>query len=116
MKLKLDENIGRKAHQVLVDLGYDVHTVHDEGLRGAADKGVLSAAFSEGRVLVTQDRDFIELVRMIAPHCGIFWVRLRAENQKHLPAYLHSWFADAATASQWAGRFVIARESVIRVR
>lgn len=109
LRLKLDENLGLRSYQALVALGYDVHSVHDEGLRGAIDERVLGAAFAEARLLVTQDRDFADFVRSAAPNGGVFWIRLPARQQRNLPEYLSSWFRNPDVAARRAGQFVIAR-------
>lgn len=38
MKLKLDENIGRRGLELLSASGHDVMTVRDQGLRGISDE------------------------------------------------------------------------------
>ena len=63
MRLKLDENIGRRAAAFLTSAGHDVATVPDERLSGAADAAVLEAAVGERRVLITLDHDFGNVLR-----------------------------------------------------
>lgn len=48
--------------QPLLAVGHDVVHLHDLGLRGAPDPAVVEAAVGAGRVLVTLDTDFGELV------------------------------------------------------
>ena len=38
MKLKLDENIGRRGLELLKAAGHEVDTVRDQGLQGARDE------------------------------------------------------------------------------
>jgi hypothetical protein len=63
VKLKLDENIGRRGIELLTASGHDVTTVWDQGLRGVTDETLFEICASEGRVLVTLDRDFGEVRR-----------------------------------------------------
>jgi predicted nuclease of predicted toxin-antitoxin system len=58
MKFKLDENLGRSIQAMLEDAGHEAPTVRDQTLRGSPDPVVLSAAQQEGRVLITMDHDF----------------------------------------------------------
>ena len=78
MKLKLDENLGRRWAQQLRNAGHDVHTIWDEHLSGASDIEVLAAAVSESRALVTIDLDFANPIRFppTGAH-GIVVLRLR---------------------------------------
>lgn len=40
MKLELDENPGRRCRQILNEAGYDVTTVHEQGMAGCADDDI----------------------------------------------------------------------------
>ena len=62
MRIKRDENLPRRLAPRLRDLGHDVHTPDDEGLRGAEDGSIWEATQREQRFLITQDLDF--------PTCG----------------------------------------------
>jgi predicted nuclease of predicted toxin-antitoxin system len=78
VKLKLDENLGRRWAVQLRDAGHDVHTIWDEQLSGASDADVLAAAVNETRVLVTLDLDFANPIRFPpANTAGIAVLRTR---------------------------------------
>ena len=51
--------------------GVDVLTVIEAGLLGAGDEEHLARANSEGRVIFTQDDDFLRLHASGRPHAGI---------------------------------------------
>jgi hypothetical protein len=63
VKLKVDENIGRRGIELLQQHGLDVMNVHEQGLGGAPDDQIFEACVSEGRTLVTLDRDFGQVPR-----------------------------------------------------
>lgn len=63
MKFKLDENIGRRGLEVLKASGHDVMTVVEQHLHGISDEELFEVCSSEGRVLVTLDRDFGQVTR-----------------------------------------------------
>ncbi len=63
MKVKLDENIGRRGQGLLQAAGHDVMTVRDQGLGGATDEKLFDVCAEEGRVLITLDRDFGKVTR-----------------------------------------------------
>ncbi len=58
MKLKLDENLGRQAEELLRRQGHDVQTVAAEKLWGSEDAHLIQICRSEGRCLVTLDMEF----------------------------------------------------------
>ncbi len=62
MKFFLDVCVAsRILHRTLVDLGHDVLSARDVDAN-ASDEALLAIACREGRVLVTEDKDFGELV------------------------------------------------------
>jgi predicted nuclease of predicted toxin-antitoxin system len=76
MNLVADENIDR---QIVERLRYDGHTVEwiAEFLPSASDEEVLRRAADGNAVLVTEDKDFGELVyRRRMAHTGVLLVRL----------------------------------------
>lgn len=76
MKFKLDENLPVELASDLRTLGYDVDTVHDEGLRGAADPAVVDAALAADRILFTLDKGIANLQRYpVHQHAGVVLFR-----------------------------------------
>src|SRR5438132_13269252 len=61
MRFLADENVSRLVVAQLRAAGFDVASVR-ETRPGASDKDVLDEADSDDRVLITEDRDFGELV------------------------------------------------------
>jgi len=62
VKFLLDECISTRLAPLLADAGHDVIHVSDRDLAGQVDDHVLTAARDEGRVLVSADTDFGELL------------------------------------------------------
>lgn len=58
MKLKLDENLGKRCIEMLVSAGHDAATAQSQQLPGAGDRELIEACRAEGRSLVTLDLDF----------------------------------------------------------
>ncbi|HET9742904.1 MAG TPA: DUF5615 family PIN-like protein [Terriglobales bacterium] len=58
MKLKLDENLGKRGRELLVHAGHDVATVQSESLQTAEDLEVIELCRREQRALVSLDLDF----------------------------------------------------------
>ena len=58
MRIKLDENFGRRGVEVLRTAGHDASTVIEQGLNGASDQELLQTCTAEKRCLVSLDLDF----------------------------------------------------------
>jgi uncharacterized protein with PIN domain len=71
VKFYTDEHTARAVVRGLRHRGADVLTVPEAGLLSASDEQHLERARSEGRVLFTQDDDFLRLHAAGVPHAGI---------------------------------------------
>jgi predicted nuclease of predicted toxin-antitoxin system len=77
MKLKLDENLGRRAIELLTQAGHSVATVASEGLWSVADENLIEICRREDRCLVTLDLDFSNpLLFKPSKYAGIAVLRL----------------------------------------
>ncbi len=88
MKCYLDENLSPRVAEIARGQGgLDVVTAHDVGLLEAPDDLHLRYAASEGRYLVTRDReDFLALTLAAfeaqAPHAGVLIVSRTLPNDR----------------------------------
>lgn len=77
MKFLIDESADARLASYLNECGYDATLVARHHRPGIPDWQVLMVARSEDRVLITDDRDFGDLVfRQHQPHAGIIYFRL----------------------------------------
>ena len=77
MKLKLDENLGRRCASLLSEAGHDVATVPEEDMCSASDTRLVLACRDEERCLVTLDLDFANPLRFRpSEYGGIVVLRL----------------------------------------
>ena len=116
MKVKLNENIPASVMPALEGLGHSVDTVAGEGLKGALDESVWSAAGARGRFLVTQDLDFSDIHRFTpGTHPGVLLVRLREPGRTEVRRRVEALFRTEDVES-WVGCFVVATDRKVRVR
>lgn len=69
----LDENCTKAIAKGLRRHGIDVTTTPEAGLLGATDEEQLAYGLSLGRVIFTQDRDFLRIQAAGIPHAGIVY-------------------------------------------
>ena len=73
----LDQSADARLVPFLRSLGHDATRVGADYRPGLSDVDVLAIAYNEGRLLVTDDRDFGELVfQRGLPHAGVIYLRL----------------------------------------
>ncbi|MGD0656271.1 MAG: DUF5615 family PIN-like protein [Thermoguttaceae bacterium] len=73
IRLYLDEHVAKAVARGLRQRGVDVRTVAEAELLGASDETHLEFVQSEGRVIFTQDNDFLNLVSQGFSHPGIVY-------------------------------------------
>src|SRR5436853_6422033 len=88
MKFLLDANVEYRLATYLLSLGHNAKTIARDYPSALADQEVLSIAVQEKRVLLTNDRDYGELIfRQHLSHYGIIYFRLK--NSKDIAIKLH---------------------------
>lgn len=114
MRFIVDESTGAAVVRHLRAAGHDVLAVADR-MPQAHDPDILAAAAREGRVLVTNDKDFGELIfRGGQPHRGVLLLRLQDEssaNRVRVVQTVLEWYADRLHDS-----FVVATDGYVRIR
>ena len=109
-----NENLPRSAVEALCAEGHNVAWVRAEA-PGATDEQVLARARSDGRVLLTFDKDFGELVlkRGRSASHGVVLFRMPLER----PADVASRVVEALrTRDDWANHFSVVESQRIRMR
>jgi predicted nuclease of predicted toxin-antitoxin system len=75
IRFHLDENVSSAIADGLIRRGIDVSTTPEEGLIASSDEAQLAFALSQGRVIFTQDDDFLRLNQAGFTHAGIVYCR-----------------------------------------
>ena len=74
MKFYFDEHIDPAIAQGLKSRGIDVKTTAEAGKLSASDSEQIETAYTENRVIVTADRDFLILASENYKHKGIIFI------------------------------------------
>ena len=94
ISVKLDENLGLSAIELLRHAGYAAERVYDEGLSGAKDSVVWQRVCQEHRFFITLDLDFAD-IRRFPPgsHPGVLLLRPRSRSRDAVLSVLRRVFA-----------------------
>ena len=114
MRFMVDESTGAAVVEYLRSSGHDVLAVA-ELMRQADDPDILTSALNEDRILITNDKDFGELVyRTGRTHPGVLLLRLHNESSANRVRVVKSVLGKYA--DRLARQFVVATESNVRIR
>lgn len=114
IKFLVDENVGISVVGWLKSEGYDVISA-EESLRSLKDRAILSKAVEEERIIITNDKDFGELVfNFNLSHKGIILLRLKDESSRNKIRVI-SQLLDKYN-KQIPNSFIVATEDKIRIR
>src|SRR4051794_24410171 len=76
MKLLLDQDVYEITARLLISLEFDVVRVSELGMASASDEENLKKAIETGRIFVTRDRDYGNLVFIKEIKCGVLYLRV----------------------------------------
>ncbi|MBI5876807.1 MAG: DUF5615 family PIN-like protein [Chloroflexi bacterium] len=114
MRLIADENFPQAAIDALRSEGHDVLSIRLDA-PGSRDSPVLARAVSDGRILLTFDKDFGELAFKagLPAACDVILFRISAPSPTHVARIT---VAALASREDWAGHFAVVENTRIRVR
>ncbi|MCP4373541.1 MAG: hypothetical protein GY797_36370 [Deltaproteobacteria bacterium] len=112
MRFIVDECTGHAVARWLRTQGHDVFSVYDEA-RGLDDDEIIRKAYTDNRILITNDKDFGEKIfRGRHPHKGVILLRLDDERYRNKIAVLQSFLDNYA--ARIAHQFVVITETKVR--
>lgn len=114
MQLLANENVPRLTVEALRTAGHDLIWARTD-MAGSSDEEVLARATTEGRILLTHDKDFGVLAfhAGLPATCGIILIRLgKADPDRVVTRTVEA----VASRSDWAGHFSVIDERRIRMR
>jgi predicted nuclease of predicted toxin-antitoxin system len=112
MRFLVDECTGPAVALWLRERHHDVFSVFEQG-RGMGDDEVIHQAFSENRILITNDKDFGEQAyRERRPHRGVVLLRLEDERAESKIAVMQRLLDNHAC--RLADQFVVVTETAVR--
>jgi predicted nuclease of predicted toxin-antitoxin system len=113
--VKLDENVPDSVGTILRDAGHDVTFARDEQLAGVPDDQVLTTAAGEGRVLVSFDRGFTNVIQHPpGATAGIVVIRLHEQTLPRVRQVAVT-LSSLLTTERIQGRLWVLDESRLRI-
>ncbi|KXB04634.1 hypothetical protein AKJ50_02190 [candidate division MSBL1 archaeon SCGC-AAA382A13] len=115
LKFLVDECTGAKVSDALSKDGFSAEYV-GRIMKGARDERVLQKALEEEKILITNDKDFGEIIyRKGKPHAGVILLRLEKDFPEDRISTIRSIIEelDRETLNQ---KFIVASEKGVRVR
>ena len=114
MRILLHASADFRLLGYLTGLGHDVATIAGDYPRSLEDEEVLATAYRDQRVLITNDRDFGELIfRRKLPHAGVIYFRL---EETDLPTKILGLDRVLTSHADQLTGFIVVSERGIRVR
>jgi predicted nuclease of predicted toxin-antitoxin system len=117
VRLLFDENLSVPlAHWAMTELAVDALDARAAGLSGKTDKEVRRFAIETGRILVTLDADFANLIRFSpAGTPGVIWLRPRPPTEANIRSMLAKWLHKLSEIDLH-GRLAVVEEDKLRIR
>ena len=115
MKILVDECTGPSVGRFFTSQNLDVYCVSTSS-PGWTDYQVLDKAVSENRVIITNDKDFGDMVfKEKISHCGVILMRLEDESPMNKIQILRQ-FLQNFTEEITGNYFIVLTEKLARIR
>ena len=113
MRFLVDECVGPSVVRWLRENNHDASSAFED-CRGWEDERILEKACTEGRIVVTMDKDFGDMIfRMKLPHRGIILLRSAYYGPSDKISMMKKVLS--LDESDLSGRFVVVTETAIRI-
>ena len=114
MRFLLDQSALRRLAAFLRSQGHDVTVIAQDYPHGLPDAEVLAIARREGRILITNDRDFGDLIfNQGYRHAGVIYLRLETYQ---LPAVIAALTQVLTEHAHELDKFIVVTPGGVRVR
>lgn len=115
MKFLLDQDVYALTEHFLREQGYDVVTASELGLSRALDSELLKIAGEQGRIFVTRDRDYGNLVFVYHAGSGVIYLRILPSDMNEVHAELKK-VLESYSEEELAKSFVVVEKGRHRIR
>lgn len=113
MRLLADENVGRSVVLALRKAGHDIADVFDLGIQGGTDQALTLTALTEGRIIITNDKDFA-YIHFRQEHAGVILLRFQHQHPVRIAETLLR-VLQSLTAEKLKGNLVVINEHTFAV-
>lgn len=111
VRFLIDESTGKKLGYLLIDAEHNVAFVSD-WKPGAPDSEVIKKAYEDNRVIITDDKDFGELVfRLKMKSKGIILIRTSTTN----PRFRFNLLNKLLKAVDVRNKFIVMRDEAVKI-
>jgi predicted nuclease of predicted toxin-antitoxin system len=115
MKFLLDQDVYALTERFLRGAGYDVVTASELGLSRAKDSDLLKLAVEQGRIFVTRDRDYGNLVFVYGVGKGVIYLRVLPSDMDDVHAEFKM-VLETYSEDELAKSFVVVEKGRHRIR
>ncbi|HXD12150.1 MAG TPA: DUF5615 family PIN-like protein [Anaerolineales bacterium] len=115
MKFLLDQDVYALTERFLREQAYDVVKASELGLSRADDSELLKVAGEQGRIFVTRDRDYGNLVFVLGLGKGVIYLRILPSDMDEVHAELKK-VLETYSEDELAKSFIVVEQGRHRIR
>ena len=115
MKFLLDQDVYAVTTRFLRENGYDVITAYELGLSRAKDSELLKVAAEQGRIFITRDRDYGNLVFVHGAGSGVVYLRMLPSSMADVHAEMKK-VLETYSETELAKSFVVVEQNRHHIR